>query len=441
MEMINEIYKAAFLNIDYGMFIHDRDLTIQDINPAAEKITGYSKEDVIGKKCTVVFKGKLCDSHCAVCRDTNNGKNMGGYETHIVLKDGRRLMVNVNSYLLKTEMNKKDYFLVVVKDVTELNELKEKFVEATSFHNIVGKNKKMREIYGLVRHVAETDSTVMIYGETGTGKELIASAIHYCSDRKKGEFVRINCAALPENLLESELFGHVKGSFTGALRDRRGRFESASGGTIFLDEVGDTSPAFQSKLLRVLQEREIERVGDNRPRKINVRVLAATNKNLINLVKQNKFREDLYFRLSVVTIDLPPLRERQDDIPILVEHILANLNNKSKKKKVRGISSGAMKLFLAYPWPGNIRELKSALEHAFVFCKRAFIEKTDLPSSIVSIDLSVELTNDIDLFQIPEQQRILKTLHLCRWNVKAAAEKLNISRTTLWRKMKKFEIQ
>lgn len=440
MEMINDVYKSAFFRIDLGMFIHDRDLNIQDINPAAQKITGYSKEDVIGKKCTVVFKGKLCDSLCAVCRDSNNGKNTGGYETHIVLKDGRRYMVNVNSYPLKTDRNEKDYFLVVVKDVTELNDLKEKFSETKSFHNIVGKNDKMREIYGLVRNVAETDSTVLIYGETGTGKELIAAAIHYSSDRGKGEFVRINCAALPESLLESELFGHVKGAFTGAVRDRIGRFESASGGTVFLDEVGDTTPAFQAKLLRVLQEHEIERVGDNMPRKIDVRVLAATNKNLINLLKQNKFREDLYFRLSVVTIELPPLRERQDDITLLAEHFLADLNKKSRRKKVRGISSDAMKLLVVYPWPGNIRELKNALEHAFVFCKNNFIEKKDLPASLASIDLSDEITNGMDLHQIPEQERILKTLHLCRWNVKAAAEKLNISRTTLWRKMKKFEI-
>ncbi len=439
METINEIYKSAFSKIDYGMFIHSRDLTIQDINPAAEKITGYSRKDVIGKKCTVVFKGKLCDSQCGVCRNIDKNENKGAYETQITRKGGKRFTVNVNSYPLKT--NGKDYFLVVVQDVTELNELKEKFSEARSFHNIVGKNEKMLEIYELIRHVAETDSTVLISGETGTGKELIASAIHYSSDRKQGKFVGINCAALPESLLESELFGHVKGAFTGATRDRRGRFELASGGTIFLDEVGDTTPAFQAKLLRVLQEREIERVGDNTPRKINVRVLAATNTNLISLIKQNKFREDLYFRLSVVTIDLPPLRERQDDISALVEHFLADLNKNSKKKKVRGISSEAVKLLVAYPWPGNIRELKNALEHAFIFCKNGFIEKKDLPSLLTSLDLSVDLTKDADLSQIPEQERILKTLHLCRWNNKAAAEKLNIGRTTLWRKMKKFGIQ
>jgi transcriptional regulator with PAS, ATPase and Fis domain len=279
----------------------------------------------------------------------------------------------------------------------------------------------------------------LIYGETGTGKELIASAIHYSSDRKKNDFVRINCAALPENLLESELFGHTKGAFTGASKDRKGRFQTASGGTVFLDEVGDTSPAFQAKLLRVLQEREIERVGDNRPIKINIRILAATNKNLLNLVKQNKFREDLYFRLSVVTIDLPPLRERQDDIPLLVKHILAELNAKSKNK-VKGVVVDVIKLLMAYPWPGNIRELKNAIEHAFVFCKNAFIIKDDLPSYLKSIDVSDPIADDIELSQIPEQERIRKTLHLSRWNIKKAAEKMKMSRTTLWRKMKKLGI-
>ena len=437
--MMNEVYKYAFSHTDDGMFIHDEDLNILDINPAAEKITGYSRHDVIGKQCNLIFRGSLCDHNCDICKDSENNKK-AEFETDISSKDGRRFVVRVSSYSFKAANSDKNYFLVVIKDVTELSELKEKFIESKSFHNMIGKNEKMQEIYRLVKRVAETNSTVLIYGETGTGKELIASAIHYCSDRKKNELVQINCAALPESLLESELFGHVKGAFTGATRDRRGRFETASGGTIFLDEVGDTSPAFQAKLLRVLQEREIERVGDNRPRKINVRVLAATNKNLINLIKHDKFREDLYFRLSVVTIDLPPLRERQDDIPLLVKHILAELNTKAKNK-VKGIVVDAIKLLVEYPWPGNVRELKNAIEHAFVFCKNGFIVKEDLPSYLKSIDVSDTLTKDTDLSQIPEQDRIRKTLHLCRWNFRAAAEKLNISRTTLWRKMNKFGIK
>ncbi|HJP17671.1 MAG: hypothetical protein CMH78_03215 [Nitrospinae bacterium] len=435
--MKNEIYKYAFSHTDDGMFVHDDDLNILDINPAAEKITGYSRDDIIGKQCSLIFRGSLCDHNCDICKDSENDKK-ADFETDISSKDGRRFVVRVSSYSFKANKNK-NYFFVVIKDVTELSKLKEKFIEVSSFHNIVGKNEKMQEIYRLVKRVAETNSTVLIYGETGTGKELIASAIHYRSDRKKNEFVRINCAALPENLLESELFGHIKGAFTGATRDRKGRFETASGGTIFLDEVGDTSPAFQAKLLRVLQEREIERVGDNRPIKINIRILAATNKNLLNLVKQNKFREDLYFRLSVVTIDLPPLRERQDDIPLLIEHVLAELNAKSKNK-VKGVVVYVIKLLMAYPWPGNIRELKNAIEHAFVFSKNTFIVKEDLPSYLKSFDVSDSIADDIDLSQIPEQERIRKTLHLCRWNVKATAEKMNMSRTTLWRKMKKLGI-
>lgn len=437
--MIDSVYKSAFSHIDDGMFIYDENFNIWDINPAAEKITGYSRQDVIGKKCKVIFKKSLCDVTCSICQDKIDERK-DYYETEIIRKDGSRFIVNVSSYPLKIETGNKKFYLIVIKDVTELNELKEKFEEVRSFHNIVGKNNRMQEIFRLVRRVAETDSTVLVYGETGTGKELIASAIHYCSDRSKNDFIKVNCAALPESLLESELFGHVKGAFTGATRDRKGRFESASGGTIFLDEVGDTSPAFQAKLLRVLQEREIERVGDHTPIKINVRVLAATNKNLINLVKQNRFREDLYFRISVVTIELPSLRERIDDISLLTEDILAKLNKKSKRK-VKGVSSEVMKLFMEYPWPGNIRELKNAIEHAFVFCKKDFIEREDMPSYLTALDFSDKSIDDIDLSQIPEQERIRKTLHLCRWNLTTAADKLNISRTTLWRKMKKFEIK
>tara|TARA_B100000315_G_scaffold121319_1_gene111155 strand:- start:3827 stop:5143 length:1317 start_codon:yes stop_codon:yes gene_type:complete len=438
--MINDIYKSVFSRIEDGMFIHDNGLNILDINPAAEKITGHSKHSIIGQKCNTFFRGSLCDNQCAICRDIHDRKRKINHEAEVIRKDKIRLIINVNSYPLKSETGNGDNRLVVFKDVTELKQLKEKFSDAGSFYNIVGKNEKIQEIFRLVKRVAETDSTVLIYGETGTGKELVASAIHYCSDRRDGEFVPVNCAALPENLLESELFGHVKGAFTGADRDRKGRFETASGGTIFLDEVGDTSPVFQAKLLRVLQERKIERVGDSTTRKINVRVLAATNKNLINLIKQDKFREDLFFRLSVVTIDLPPLRERQDDIPLLVQHTLDELKLKSKRK-VKRISPETLKLFMSYPWPGNIRELKNAIEHASVFCKKDYIEKEDLPSHITSIEVSDKSIDEVDLFQIPEQERIRKTLHLCRWNVKAAAEKLNISRTTLWRKMNKFGIK
>ena len=230
--MMNEIYKYAFSHADDGMFIHDGDLNILDINPAAEKITGYSRHDAIGKHCSLIFKGSLCDNNCEICKDNKNNKK-AEFETDISSKDGRRFVVRVSSYSFKTTNSDSNHFLVVIKDVTELSELKEKFIEVSSFHNIVGKNERMQEIYRLVERVAETNSTVFISGETGTGKELIASAIHYCSDRKKNEFVRINCAALPESLLESELFGHIKGAFTGLQRTEKDALKLLQAGLFF----------------------------------------------------------------------------------------------------------------------------------------------------------------------------------------------------------------
>ncbi len=311
-----------------------------------------------------------------------------------------------------------------------------------SFENMVGESEKMQAIYDLIPQIAKTNATVLIEGESGTGKELIAHSIHQYSTREDKPFIRVNCAALAESLLESELFGHVRGAFTGAHTHKLGRFELADRGTLFLDEIGEISLSTQAKLLRVVQEGEIEKVGDTRRIKVDIRLIAATNKDLKKAVKEKEFREDLYYRLRVIPISLPPLRERKDDIPRLVDHFI-NRFNKEMGKKVSRVSPEAMKILLNYDFPGNIRELENSIEHVMVFCtgnilEAEFIQKNIQPTQVDAIKTVVEKE---DPLQAMEQELILKVLNQTRWNYKKTAEKLKMSRTTLWRKLKTYGIK
>ena len=311
-----------------------------------------------------------------------------------------------------------------------------------SVENIIGCNAKMQELYKLLPEVAKSKSTVLIEGESGTGKELIAHALHQFSPREDKPFIKVNCGALAEGILESELFGHVKGAFTGAISHKMGRFEFADGGTLFLDEIGDISPSTQVKLLRVIQEGEFEKVGDNRRVKVDVRVIAASNKKLKKAVEQGEFRQDLYYRLRVVPIFLPPLRERKDDIPLLVEHFIGQFNREMGKKVV-GLSPEAMRMLLAYNYPGNIRELENIIEHVMVLCQENVILPEHLPKDLQQpsndlIGLVVERTNPLDEL---ERELILRLLKQANGNYSKVAERLKISRTTLWRKLRKHQIQ
>jgi len=314
------------------------------------------------------------------------------------------------------------------------------------FYKMIGQNPKMQRIYDLIETVAPTNATVLIVGESGTGKRLIAHALHFYNPyRKDKPFVEVSCGALPENLLESELFGHIKGSFTGAIRDRQGRFEIASGGTIFLDEIDAFSPKLQVKLLRVLQEGEFERVGDTKTIKVDVRVIAATNQDLKKLIKEGLFREDLYYRLNVIPINVPPLRERKDDIPLLVEHFLKKSSQKLKGKIVRDVSPQVMELFFAYDWPGNIRELENVIERAVILCKGERIEVEDLPEFFVELrgkDRDDEKRNFSlkEVVKDSEKEIIEKVLKECGGNRKKAAQILGINRTTLYNKLKAYGI-
>lgn len=344
-----------------------------------------------------------------------------------------------------------DEILAKVETISQLKSLmkenqylREKLSQKYNFNNIIGKNSQMLELFDLIKDIAKTNSTVLITGESGTGKELIANAIHFNSDRIKKPFVKVNCGVLAENLLESELFGHVKGSFTGAIRDKLGRFELANGGTIFLDEIGDVTPNMQLKLLRVLQEGEFERVGGIETIKVDVRIIAATNRNLNEMMMKGQFRQDLYYRLNVIPLEVPPLRERKDDIPLLITHFLEKFN-KQFNKKIDFIEDEVMRYLQNYSWPGNIRELENLLERAVVLNKTGKLTIKDFPliMSAQEGNIEVELTTEGALTEIVdnyEKQIILKALRENNYNKLRTAEKLGIHRSTFMSKLKKYNI-
>ncbi len=328
--------------------------------------------------------------------------------------------------------------VLVVSDETRLDNLERKLKERQQFHRIVGKNEKMQKIYSLIEDLADTPTTVLITGESGTGKELIAEALHYSGERKDRHLVSVNCSALSENLLESELFGHVKGAFTGAIKDKRGRFEVADGGTLFLDEIGDIAPTVQLKLLRVLQDKEFERVGESIPVKVDVRLVAATNQDLRKKVRSGGFREDLYYRLKVVELELPPLRRRREDIPLLAEYFLDKFNKKFTKN-IQGCSEDVMDIIMHYHWPGNIRQLEHAMEHAFILCRGDIITSEHLPDELLTRSRTGYLPAKVD----PHEDRgsLLKALQKAGWNKSKAARSLGISVRTIYRKIEKYNLE
>ncbi len=440
-----DLLNTAFNSIDTGIVIHDEKNKILVFNKAMSKITGYPNNEAIGKDCRAIIKPAFCDLSCALCDKSEKISKKVYHEIKTTNKDGATCWLRVSSIHFVQEGNR--YYLVTVTDITELKQNEDLVFRSESFYGVIGKSEAMRKVFEFVRSIAETDMTILITGETGTGKELIASAIQKHSLRKDGPYIKLNCTALPEQLIESELFGHVKGAYTGAAIDRVGRFEAASNGTIFLDEIGEISLQFQAKLLRVLQEKEIERIGENIPRKIDVRILAATNKDLREEVKKGRFREDLYYRLAMAPINLPSLSERREDIPLLALNFMKHFCLKYGRD-LTAISPGMMTALIKYGWPGNVRELYNFIEVAIVTCKGNTLNLDKTASAYFvrhGEDNPPPIDNATKLYDktgpdAPEKTQIAEALRIHRYNVSSAAKALDISRTTLWRKMKALGI-
>ncbi|GAB4489432.1 MAG: sigma-54 dependent transcriptional regulator [Thermodesulfovibrionales bacterium] len=423
--------ESIFRSVRDAIVTVDRDMTVIEANDAVAGVCGYSRAEALGRPLRDLASG--CSGQCvdAVVRTIGSGDpaEIGRLEC---FRKGRTQIVTITVMPLERSGGP-DGAVMVIRDETRIVELERSSAERSGLHNIVGQSEAMQRLYGLIDTLADVDTTVLITGESGTGKELVADALHYRGTRRDRPLVKVNCSALSESLLESELFGHVRGAFTGAVRDKIGRFEMADGGTIFLDEIGDVSPAVQAKLLRALQEKTIERVGDNRPRRVDVRIIAATNKDLQQKVKAGGFREDLYYRLKVVAIALPPLRQRTEDIPLLTAHFIALFNRKFSRQ-VKAVSGDVMRTFLRCPWGGNVRELEHVLEHAFILCRNEIITMEHLPPECCSAPPADGPGED----QAGEKARILGAIEKAGGNKAKAARLLGIGRRTLYRKLEEL---
>jgi PAS domain S-box-containing protein len=376
------IHDEILDSIGEGLFTVNKDFKVNFFNRAAENITGYTREEVLGKFCKHILKCELCHSKCPIGLILETGNSLYDYRTSIEIKNGIKKPIKLNAAILRNGNSEPIGGVISFRDLSELEAIKKDREVISSFYGIIGHGKPMQEIFELINEISDSDATVLIQGESGTGKEMVVNAIQVTSKRKGKPFVKINCSVFPENLLASELFGHIKGAFTDALNDRPGRFEFANGGTIFLDEIAEMPSHTQIQLLRVLQEGTFERVGESITRKADVRIIAATNVDIEQALKKGKLREDLYYRLNVIPITVPPLRERMEDIPYLVKHFVEEYS-RLYNKQITDFSDDALNILLEHPWPGNVRELENVIEYAVVRTKSGNnIHDKNLPSSI-----------------------------------------------------------
>lgn len=427
-----------------GLMVVDIEGNVLFFNRAAQEITGYSKDEVIGKSCTMIDSDT-----CVVLTDSGRQRSCDLFKTGAICnkrcrirsRDGRAVYLLKNAVVLRNGSGEIIGAVESMTDVTslymkelELQELKEELRQEYWFMGLLGKSDPMQRLYEQVRNAAASEAPVLVCGESGSGKNLVAAAIHKLSKRKEGPLISMNCASLNEHLLESELFGHKKGSFTGAISDRMGRFEAANNGSIFLDEIGDMPVLMQAKLLRVLEEKVVERVGDHTPIAVNVRLVSATNRNLFTLIHDEKFREDLFYRVNSIFIQVPPLRDRADDIPVIAFHYLKKISAVNNKD-IKRISHGAMEVITKYNWPGNVRQLINALEHSAITCRGDTVEATDLPDYVFHERKVEAAGNHVG------REKISSALAMYKGNKTLTARHLGISRVTLWKKLKELGIR
>ena len=426
-------------SITDGVFTVDEEWRVTSFNKAAEIITGIPREEAIGQPCRYVFRASICEGQCALRRTMESGKPITNLPIYFLRADGEKVTVSISTALLKDTGGNVIGGVETFRDLSSEEELKRKLTSSYTFSDIISRNHRMKEIFDVLPAISDSPATVLVEGESGTGKELVCRAIHNLSPRADGPFVAVNCGALPDTLLESELFGYRAGAFTDARTDKPGRFALAEGGTILLDEIGDVSPALQVRLLRLLQERVYEPLGAAESVKADVRVLASTNRKLAELVKEGTFRSDLYYRINVVSITIPPLRMRKEDIPLLAEHFIGHFN-KLHSREIERISDSALAALYRHDYPGNVRELENAIEHAFVLCRGTVILPEHLPALFkISIGVAINENKPSTLVEI-EKYAIMDALRNAKFNRLAASHKLGIHKSTLHRKIKQYGI-
>ncbi len=436
--------KIILDNLNIGIFTVNLESYITFFNKESEKISGYDRREVLGKPCTTIFKGDAAQDLCILRETIADGVARSSRRGKMVTRDGEIIPIRANYLAVKNEKGTIVGGLATFQDLTLIRQLNQAISDRYTFNDMIGKSPEMQKIFEMVNVVAATDATVLVEGSTGTGKDLLTKAIHTASRRSGKPLIKVNCAALPDNLLESEMFGYVKGAFTGADHDKPGRFQEADGGTIFLDEIGDLPLVLQAKLLRVLEDREFYPLGGRHTIKVDVRIIAATNRDLDKLVEQHLFREDLFYRLNVFRIELPALKERRIDLPLLIRHIFRRLCA-THDNRLKGISESALGILLNYNYPGNVRELENILEHALIVCREDIIQPRDLPEYLQNRQTAGKADSPARVsvahnYKNSEREKILQALQDNDWHRQKTACALGIDRTTLWRKMRQFDI-
>jgi PAS domain S-box-containing protein len=430
--------EAILESISEGVFTIDAQWCITSFNRAAEEITGVSRREALGRRCSEVFRCSMCESDCALKQTLKSGKPIIGKSGYIVDAGGNRIPISVSTAVLRDASGHVVGGAETFRDLSEVEALRQELEGKFRVGDLASRSPLMQRVFEVLPAIAASPSTVLILGETGTGKELVARTIHSLSSRNEGPFIAVNCGALPDTLLESELFGYKSGAFTGANRDKPGRFALARGGTILLDEIAEISPALQVKLLRVLQDRIYEPLGATRSETADARIIVATNKDLAEQTRKGEFREDLYYRVNVVRVELPPLRRRKEDIPLLVEQFIARFN-RLQQKSLSGISAEALSLLMAHDWPGNIRELENMIERAFILCGEGDIGIRHLPAELTAFRGTSGKDTDVrSAHDILDAQAIRAALERHHGNRSAAARELGIHKTTLFRRIKKL---